>query len=196
MPGEPGDDDLVRQFRAGDGDAFDTLVRRFQDRMYNLAFRMVNNHEEARDLTQEIFIRLHRKIRSFRGESAFGTWLHSLAINLCRTRLARLRVRAGREVMSLDDTGPDDPESRDRLAQARGPGPDAAAASRDIMNAVGGCIAELATEYREVMVLRDIQGLEYEEIAVALNLALGTVKSRLARARMQVKEKLVRKGIV
>ena len=196
VPLEPDDNDLVRQFLAGNSRAFDVLVNRFQDRMFNVAYRMVNNHEEARDLTQEIFVRLYKKIGSYRGESAFSTWFHSLAINLCRTQRARLRVRAGREVVSLDDADPDDPERRGKLATARERGPDREAAGQDITSSVEACVAELGLEFREVMVLRDIQGMEYEEIATVLNIALGTVKSRLARARFQVKGALIRKGIV
>lgn len=185
---------LVRQAQSGDASAFDGLVRRFSSPMYNLACRMVGNQADADDLAQEIFVKLYRSLRQFRWESRFSTWLYALAANMCRSGLRRRWRISSREVMSLDRDDPTEtgqPEPRD-------PGdlPIDAIMRRETREQVESAIAELPDDFRMVIVLRDLQGLEYEEIAQALKCSMGTVKSRLARARLRVKTRLVRQGVV
>ncbi len=185
---------MVREAQRGDPRAFDELVREFQGTMYNLAFRMTNNAEDAADLTQEIFVKVYRSMGRFRGESKFTTWLHAVAANTCRSGLRKLRRIAWFETRSLDEPRGED-DSRPFLEpEDPADGPAESAQRREKQEEIGAAVAALAEEFRIVLVMRDVQGASYEEIAGALGLSLGTVKSRLCRARFRVKEELVRKG--
>jgi RNA polymerase sigma-70 factor, ECF subfamily len=187
-------EDLVRRAQAGDMAAFDGLVRRFSGPMYNLAYRMVGNGADADDLAQEIFVKLHRSIGQFRWQARFTTWLYAVAANVCRSGMRRRRRISSREVMSLDRD--DSAESKPPVPADPGDPPAQAIIRRETREQVETAIAELPEEFRMTIVLRDLQGLEYEEIAQALKCSMGTVKSRLARARLRVKERLVRQGVV
>lgn len=185
---------LIREAQRGDPSAFDAIVREYQDRMYNLAFRMTNNHEDASDLTQDIFLKVYKSLRRFRGESQFSTWLHAVAVNTCRSGLRKLRRISWFEARSLDETrGEDDDRPAFEPADPAAD-PAQAAGRRDWAGEVGTVVAALPEEFRTVLILRDVQGLSYEEIAEATGLSIGTVKSRLCRARFRVKEEFVRKG--
>ena len=186
---------LVRRARDGDAGAFDALVRMFAASMFNLAYRMTNSREDADDLTQEVFVKLYRTIGQFRGESRFSTWLYALAANTCRSGLRRLRRIAGAETVRLDAN---EEEGRPRHSEAVDPGdgPVKGLERREILNAVEAAVAELPEEFRIVVVLRDLQGLSYEEMAEALDCSMGTIKSRLARGRIRVRDRLAERGMV
>lgn len=189
---EDGDAALAAACRQGDLDAFEELVRRHQKRMYNIAWRITGSLEDAAEIAQDAFVAAFRRIGSFRGEAKFSTWLTSIVINHARNRLKQTRSRTRHEAYSLDEplrTGdgellPDPPSgglsALDRLER------------QDRQKAVQDCIAKLEPEYREVLVLRDLQEYSYEEIGSALKTREGTVKSRLFRARDAVKECLKR----
>jgi RNA polymerase sigma-70 factor (ECF subfamily) len=187
--------ELVRLAREGDMPAAEQLVQTFQTPMFNLAYRMVNQREEACDLTQEIFIRMIRALRSFRGSARFSTWLHALAVNTCRSRMRRLRRIGFFEAHSLDapPAGRED-EGPPREAVDAGEQPGMAVERRETQEIVGRAIARLPEEFREVVVMRDIQGLSYEEISRATGCQEGTVKSRLWRGRARVRDELLREG--
>jgi RNA polymerase sigma-70 factor (ECF subfamily) len=188
---------IVRQAQEGSMQAVDELVRTYQTPIFNLAYRMVNQHEEACDLTQEIFIKVYRAIRSFKGDSRFSTWLHALAINTCRSRRKRLQRIGFFEAVSLDeerDGRENGPAGREPVDTADRP--NQALEKSETRELVGRAIATLPQEFREVLVMRDIQGLSYEEIALATGCQAGTVKSRLWRARAKVKDELVREGAI
>ena len=177
----PGDDAaLLARLRAGDAAAFETLVITHQHRVFGVALRMLGSRAEAEEIAQEVFLRAHRAIADFRGDARLGTWLYAIASRLCLNRLAS----PDRRVARGDDVLVDVPAST----------PDAAAAAEraELDAALRAAIAELPDERRLVLVLRDVEGLSYEQIAEALALDLGTVRSRLHRARMQLKEKLER----
>ena len=178
-------------------EAVDELVRTYQTPIFNLAYRMVNQREEACDITQEIFIKVARAIRSFKGRSRFSTWLQALAINTCRSRRQRLRRIGFFEAVSLDAVpdGADSPSHRHEPVDA-GDRPETALERHETQEIVGRAIATLAEEFREVIVMRDIQGLSYEEIAQATGCQAGTVKSRLWRARAKVRDELLREGVL
>ncbi len=190
-----GVEELVRQAQAGKTTAFDELVRQFHVRIFNLAFRMTNDMNDAADLTQEVFVKAYDKINSFEGKSRFSTWLYALALNICRSGLRRLKSISSREVLSLDRKK--DPETgRGRYEPAdAGDLPGKALERQDTMRVVEKAIAGLPEEFRTVIVLRDLQDLAYEEIAETLDCSVGTVKSRLARARTRVKDALKREGL-
>jgi RNA polymerase sigma-70 factor, ECF subfamily len=178
----PGDSaEFVSRLRAGDRGAFEELVRTHQHRIYALALRMLGNAAEAQDVAQEAFLRAHRGIAEFRGEARLSTWLYAIASRLCLNRLAgseRRLTRHGEETLT-------------RLPDGR-PGPDQTLERGEIEEALHRAIGELAEERRIVVILRDVEGLAYEEIAEALELPIGTVRSRLHRARLDLKEKLER----
>ena len=177
--GEP--PDFAKRLRAGEPDAFERLVRTYQHRVFGVAFRMLGNGAEAEEIAQETFLRAHRALPEFRGDAKLSTWLYAIASRLCLTRLGsreRGLVRHGEEgLLRLP---------HDAL------GPDAAVERTELEAALHRAIAELPDERRIVVVLRDLEGLSYEEIAASLGLELGTVRSRLHRARMDLKDKLER----
>lgn len=163
------DRELIDRYLRGDGCAFSELVARHRDLVYNLCRRTVGVAEEAEDLTQEIFIRLLDKVGLWRGEAKFTTWLYRLALNHCRDHLRRRRP----ETMPADDT----------LADFM-PGPESRAETSDLRERVQEALMSLPVDWRAAVFLRDIEGLSYSEIAAVLEVELGTVKSRLARARL------------
>ncbi len=179
------DDDLeyVSLCKKGDADAFEVLVRRHEKRMFNIAYRVIGNYDEAGEIVQDAFIAAYKNIKGFKGEARFTTWLYAICINHSKNRLKRLKTRHYREGRSLDDPimTPDgeiaaDPPSGEPSALDR-------LEARDVQQKVQLCINALDAEFREVIVLRDIQGFSYEEISAMLKKPVGTVKSRLFRAR-------------
>jgi len=172
---------LLERLRAGDARAFEELVRAAQHRVFGVALRMLGSAAEAEEIAQEVFVRAHRGLADFRGDAKLSTWLYAIASRLCLTRLGsseRSMVRQGEESLM-------------RLAHPA-TGPDAALEQSELETALHRAIAELPEERRIVIVLRDLEGLSYEEIARALDLELGTVRSRLHRARMDLKGLLER----
>ena len=166
---------------AGDRDAFDALVRRHQARTYNFVRAMVRDEAEAEDLTQDVFVRVWKSIGRFRGDSAFSTWLFRIAVNVARTHLAR-RARWRPFSRPASDEAPgapaeaEDPPSPERLED-------------DVVrrDAIDRALATLSPDLREAVTLRDVEGLEYREIARALDIPLGTVESRIFRARQRLR---------
>ena len=179
------DDDLeyVSLCRKGDVNAFESLVRRHEKRMFNIAYRVIGNYDEACEIVQDAFISAYKNIKGFNGEAKFSTWLYAICINHSKNRLKRLKTRQYREGRSLNDPimTPDgemaaDPPSSEPSALDR-------LEATDVQHQVQLCINALDAEFREVIVLRDIQGFSYEEISAMLKVPVGTVKSRLFRAR-------------
>jgi RNA polymerase sigma-70 factor, ECF subfamily len=177
-----GDDaQLVDRLRRGDPRAFEELVITHQHRVFGVALRMLGSRAEAEEAAQEVFLRAHRAIADFRGDAKLSTWLYTIASRLCLNRLAageRRLTREGEEALARIPSSHASPA--DELERSE----------RDA--ALHRAIAELSDERRMVVVLRDLEGLSYEEIAAALDLELGTVRSRLHRARLDLKEKLER----
>jgi RNA polymerase sigma-70 factor (ECF subfamily) len=190
----PDDEDMkaVLMCQKGDTDAFEVLVERHQKRMLNVAYRMLGDYDEACDVVQEAFLAAYRAIRSFRREAKFSTWLYGIVVNHARNRIKQAQGRLRHETRSIDDPI----ELKDGCQQREVPDCGESAIEKlekkEIEVRVQECIGTLETEYREVLVLRDIQGFSYEEIGGMLNLADGTVKSRLYRARAVLKDCLVK----
>ena len=182
MEGRTGDDaSLVDRLRHGDSRAFEDLVIAYQHRVFGVALRMLGNRAEAEDLAQEVFVRVHRAIGEFRGEAKLSTWLYAITSRQCLNRLAAGERRIARQ----------GDEGLARLA-SREIGPAEEMERTELETALHRAIAELSEERRIVVVLRDLEGLSYEDIAAALDLELGTVRSRLHRARTDLREKLER----
>jgi RNA polymerase sigma-70 factor (ECF subfamily) len=179
---------LVASAREGDLSAFEALVSRHQKRMLNISFRIVGEYDDACEVTQDAFVSAYRNLKGFRQESKFSTWLTSITVNLSRNRLRRMKVHEARVPFSLDApirTGDGevmpDPPSREPLVLDR-------LEKEDIQKKVQDCIKAVEPDFREVLVLRDMQDLSYEEIGAMLRLAAGTVKSRLFRAREAMRD--------
>ena len=183
--------ELVSRARQGDQDSFAQLVEANQNRIYSLTLRMTGHPEDAADLAQEAFLRAWRTLPSFQGDSSFSTWLYRLASNLCIDFLRHeKRVKANLPVMSLDDEE-DTPATE--VPDHRFT-PESELERKELRNAVGQALLQLSVEHRQVLVLRELDGLSYTEISALLNLEEGTVKSRIARARLALRNILIKDG--
>jgi RNA polymerase sigma-70 factor (ECF subfamily) len=181
MPSRQADLELVERCRQGDLGAFEEVYRTHSRRLYGVAVRMLGNQADAEDMLQEIFLAAHRKLESFRGESALGTWLYRLAVNLC---LDYLRSRTGRAI-HMTDALDDEPAFADagshRLAES-------AVTRMDLERAM----AQLPEGCRTAFVLHDVQGLEHREVGAIMGIAEGTSKSQVHKARMRLRALLSR----
>jgi RNA polymerase sigma-70 factor, ECF subfamily len=175
--------ETLTQAQAGDHQAFAQIYSMHKRRIYSLCLRMVGNVSEAEDLTQEAFLQLHRKIATFRGDSAFSTWLHRLAINVV---LMQLRKK-GLSVISLDEAM--EPAVEERPGRSFG-APDITLSGAIDRMALQRAIEELPAGYRLIFVLHDIEGYEHNEIAAMLDCSIGNSKSQLHKARLKLRETL------
>ncbi|MDP8256166.1 MAG: sigma-70 family RNA polymerase sigma factor [Candidatus Alcyoniella australis] len=190
-PRKPDPDvELIKRVKTGDKSAFNTLVVKYQGRVYSLTLRMVSNHHLAEELTQEIFLKVYQKIGSFRGEAMFSTWLYQVSANHTRNKLKYLKRRAYFRTQSLDQPLETQDGEMPRQVADDTFDPEKMAGSAEIRGIVQSKIADLPEDYRLVILLRDIQGLSYEEIAKVTGAVEGTIKSRLHRARNMLKESL------
>lgn len=180
---------LVARARNGDVAAFERLIAAYEKKVFNLAYRLCGDREDAADLAQEALVRVYRALGSFREKAQFSTWLYRIVVNVC---LDFRRSRGRRQVLSLDAPLDGDDGQMPRQTEAGGPDPAAEVERRELHRQVHRAIMQLNSEHRTVLVMRDIQDLSYEEIAAVLGVALGTVKSRLNRARHALKAELQR----
>ncbi len=189
------DEEAIDRVLAGDRDAFAVLVDRHGARVHAVILRMVGDPAAAEDLAQETLVKAYANLGSFRRGAAFSTWLHAIAVNQVRSEFRRRKSLKGRAPLSLDAgsgedgerTGPPEPESRE-------PGPSADAERVEEAAAVHRALATLDEEYREAVVLRDLEGLSYEEIAAATGVPVGTVRSRIHRGRSALRGLLLPAG--
>jgi RNA polymerase sigma-70 factor (ECF subfamily) len=177
-------DSIIVRVQAGDDHSFAELYSLHKRRIYSLCLRMIGNVAEAEDLTQEAFLQLHRKIGTFRGESAFSTWFHRIAINVV---LMHLRKK-GLKVTSLDEAMEPDPDNR-RPGRSFG-APDLRLSGAIDRLVLHRAIADLPPGYRLMFVLHDIEGYEHNEIATLLDCSIGTSKSQLHKARLKLRDAL------
>lgn len=184
---------LINMAKQGDLLAFNRLITENQSRLFNVAYRIMGDQSDAADATQEALISAFRKLNSFRGGS-FRAWLMRIVTNACYDELRR---RKRRPAVSMDDMGEETLEADglgDGLLRAPQEGPEASAMRSELARAIQDCLDRLPDEFRLVAVLADVQGYEYREIAEVLGKPLGTVKSRLARARARMRDCLQRHG--
>jgi RNA polymerase sigma-70 factor, ECF subfamily len=174
----PADDELLDRFRAGDGKAFDEIVIRYERRVFAIAIRICRHHEDARDVTQDVFVTALRTLGGFRGDAQLSTWLHRVTVNASLDLVRRRSRREGPAVEEMSDQPADEPGPE---SQAIG-----SVRAREVHRALG----RLAPDQRAVIVLHDLQGFDYAEVAATLEVPVGTVKSRLHRARLALAREL------
>ena len=167
--------DLATRHRYGDPQAFEEVYGRFAQMVFNLAYRMSGTVEEAEDLTQEVFLRIHRHLGRFNGRSALKTWVYRVTLNHCRSKLGRKRYATQPLAEENDGEGT-------RLVDG-GRSPEDLTLAQDTHRRVNLALRQLKPVFREAVVLRDLQGLSYDEIAEVLKVRIGTVRSRIARGR-------------
>jgi RNA polymerase sigma-70 factor (ECF subfamily) len=179
---------LVEAFREGKPGAFDAIVRIHQDRVYAFCLRMLADREDALDVAQEVFLSAYRNLAGFRGEASLSTWLLRIAANRSLNRIRQRATRAAREVMSIepqeDGDSPFQPPGREEDR------PDRMMESRETRKILEAAIANLDEDSRMLVLLSDVEGFSYEELSEAVGIPLGTVKSRLHRARMALRKML------
>jgi len=182
---------LVERAKRGDTKAFEMLVIKYQRRIERLIARMVRDVDLVQDIAQESFIRAYRAMPQFRGESAFYTWLYRIAVNTAKKALVDLKrdplVTESARASANDD---DDETSRVERELTDGETPEAVLASKEIAQAVNAAIEALSEDLRQAITLREIEGLSYEEIAELMNCPIGTVRSRIFRAREAIAQRL------
>ena len=181
---------LVQQAKAGDRNAFAALVSAYESKIYNLALRYLGNREDAMDASQEVFLRVFRFLPGFQEESGFSTWIYRIGVNVCKDMLAKQSKRNEQSIEVEDEE--EDRRTLD-IVDCRY-SPEQILENAELRTILSTAIASLPEQQREVVVLRDIQGLSYEEIASVLSLESGTVKSRLSRARENLRKKLLQNG--
>ena len=171
--------DLVQRHRYGDTEALGEVYQRYGEMIFNLAYRMSGDPELAADLTQETFLRVHRHLGRFHGRSSLKTWIYRVGLNHCRSRLGRRRWKP----LPL----PEETESGGRQLVDERRDPEQRALSQDSRRAVEAGLRQLPVVFREAVVLRDLQGLSYDEISSVLGVRIGTVRSRIARGRERLR---------
>jgi len=186
---------LIQSFVKGDMASFDKLVIKYKDKIFNLCYRFLTDYEEANDCAQEVFVSVYRALKGFRFEASFSTWIFKIAVNICRNKLVSADYRRKKKMVRLDsptdNTGENDcvlEIGDERLS------PEVQSEREEKSQAIEEAIFSLPQDQKEVVILRDIEMLSYEEISRTTGLNLGTVKSKLSRARQSLAEKL--RGLV
>jgi RNA polymerase sigma-70 factor (ECF subfamily) len=182
---------LVRRFNSGDESAFSEIVARYRDRIFVIANGLLRNRADAEEITQDAFVRAYRGLARFRGDSSLATWLHRITVNLARNRYWYFFRRRRHASISLDlPVGEDGAGSFADLIAADDPDPAQESVRGEFTALVAGCMAKLDEAQREILSMRTVQNLPYEEISARLCLNVGTVKSRIARARESLRRLL------
>jgi RNA polymerase sigma-70 factor (ECF subfamily) len=178
------DRELIRLVRSGRSEAFNEIVERYQDKIFNAVYRQVGNVTDASDIVQHVFMNAYRKLGSFKEESNLGTWLYRIAFNQSVTFF---RERGRKRAVSMNISSGDDEISVEPVTES---GPSDATARGELQARIQEALQTLDEESRQIVILREFEGHSYEEIAEILEIPLGTVRSKLHRARLALKEKL------
>ena len=184
------DGELIRRFLEGSEEAFNRLVLAHQKRAYNIAYRFLGNREDADEVAQEAFVRVYRNLHKFRGHSSFQTWLYKIVLNLARNRYRKMKRRKEDMKVSLDNPLLQDEGEISRDVADETYSPERAMRNKEIQQQVQAALEKIALDHRQVVVLRHIEGLSYTEMSEILGCAEGTIKSRLHRARQELREYL------
>jgi RNA polymerase sigma-70 factor (ECF subfamily) len=187
----PSEDQFLERLRRGDAMAYERLVAEQSSDVYALLFRLTSDAEEARDLTQETFLRAFQSIDRFRGDASLKTWIYRIAINQARNRWRWWRRRRRDVTVSLDATNDQfEKPLAVTLPSDKSPSPEQQTLARERENQIRDALCGLRRSYREAVILRDVEGFSYEEIAQTLQISIGTVKSRISRGRLELRRQL------
>jgi len=178
-------EELVSRAKNGDMAAFEELILQHEKIVYNIAYRMMNHPEDVKDISQEVFIKIHKNLNRFDGKSAFSTWIYRIAVNTC---IDELRRRKGKQTVSIDEELEQESNFVKRQFVDKGETPETSYLAKEEYEEVMEAMEHISKKHKVMITLRDINGFSYEEIAEITELSMGTVKSRLARARNQLKE--------
>ena len=181
------DKHILAQARRGELDAFEELVRRYEKRVYAIALRSAGSPEDAADITQDVFLRAWRSIESFRGDSGFSTWLFRITMNICVDHARHRQTQP--QTMALTND-----EDEERPIHDTAPTPEEQLDNSELGRELAAALDEVSEEHRRIVLLRDVSGMSYTEIAEILEISEGTVKSRLARARIALRKVLLKRG--
>ena len=182
---------LVDRFKNGDQTAFNEMVSRYWDRIYAMVHQLLRNPQDAEEVTQDAFIRAHRGLVNFRGESAFSTWLYQIATNLARNRYWYWWRRKRDKTVSFDQPVSDNNDTPlSEVFAAELETPEDATVTQEFIDRIAFGMEKVSPKHREILILRNVKNLSYEEIAVILSISVGTVKSRIARARESLRAKM------
>jgi RNA polymerase sigma-70 factor (ECF subfamily) len=184
----------VRAFQAGNKTAFDEIVLKHKDKVFNLCYWFLGDYDEANDSAQEIFVKVYRALKKFRLESRFSTWLYRIAVNTCKNRVKSSEYRHKKQMVRLNNPGQPEGTIATPDILDESPSPMMELEKKERLMLIKKAINSLPAEQKMVVALRDIEGLSYDEVASITGLNLGTVKSRLARARLDLREKL--RGVI
>jgi RNA polymerase sigma-70 factor (ECF subfamily) len=185
------DAELVRRFNAGDDAAFLTIMERYKAKIFATVVNLLHNHADTEEIVQDTFLRAHRGLAKFRGDSSLATWLYRIAVNLARNRYWYFFRRRRQDSLSLDHAlGADNDASFADLVAAHTQDPAQEAAHSEFFQLVASCMEQLDRGHREILSMRNLRNLSYDEIARTLGINVGTVKSRIARARENLRQLL------
>ncbi|MBQ3223177.1 MAG: sigma-70 family RNA polymerase sigma factor [Clostridia bacterium] len=179
------DNFLIKQAIRGDAYAFEQLMRKHESRMYSVAVRMCGNREDAQDCVQDAMLRIYRALDRFKGQSSFSTWVYRITMNTCLDELRRRKVRASTSLDTLLESGWSPTDETDT--------PERHAIEAERRKALSGAIQSLPEDMRSAIVLREMQGLSYEEISDVLSVNVGTIKSRISRGREKLRQLITSK---
>ncbi len=182
--------EAVKKAKRGDSAAFEQLVQMYEKKVYATAYRFAGNEHDALDISQEVFIRVYRFIGKFNEESSFSTWLYRITVNACKDLVKK---RGGRMEVPLEAPDEESGGYFSTIADERYD-PVSAYEKNELAESIQSCIEALPDNYRQIITMRDVYGLTYEEISDALSLEIGTVKSRISRARERVRTILLQSG--
>ena len=183
------DQRLIERIKQGDQDAYHDMVARYWDRIFARVHQLLKNQQDAEEVTQDAFIRAHRGLANFRGDASFSTWLYQIATNLAHNRYWYWFRRKRDYSISLDQPLAAEGElTLEHVMPSDAPTPSEAAVTQEFVDRVAACMDSLGAKHREVLTLRNVKNLSYEQIAQQLDISVGTVKSRIARARESLRE--------
>jgi len=183
---------FVLRLKANEDAAYDELVRVYHSQIFHVAFRMLGDAGDASDVSQEIFLKVFRNIHGFKGESALKTWIFRIAFSEILNKLRWWKRRYKQSTVSLDDDHSGNGDTFSNYVSDTGPTPEQALQSKEQEEAITTALGKLSSDHRSIIILRDIEGFSYGEIADVLGISIGTVKSRVARARADLKKSLIR----
>lgn len=184
---------LIGRFNKGDSSAFDTLVERHSDKAFQIAYGVLGSREDAQEVSQDVFVRIHRALPKFRGDSEFTTWMYRITLNLARNKYRWNKSRGSQKNISMDapiEGAGDDGEGMAFTVPEPRPTPDDQASLKELEKNISAELEHLPGLYREALVLRNLDDMNYEQIATLLGCKLGTIKSRIARAREELRRRL------